>query len=507
MDKEEDEPYINEDLLNAFSPEKKSVPIHKKEQIHAINKQAIRQNPVVHKSSKRKKGEKIYWSIPALIFVAILALGIRDDPADSGSHEILLTIFTAGLIALFLLVLFGIPFLINRKMHNRKRTSTTRDEVDKLNLTSKRYKPNEASKKKKWIYTILLLAISPFTVFISLLFIPFIWSSRFSISRGGTSKLTTKKVKEPHYIRNAVIICVVIVGFILYKPITDRVALYNYNSNASEPIKDIANRSGFNNTGRLLFYKSHPELVNADTITTKCPVEDQTTIEYGCYIPSENKMYILEVVDSNYKDVEYTTAAHETLHAAYVKLNETDRQTVIILINEFYNDKTNAAAVQLQETVKLYGSDKYVIDNELHSFIGSETAERSLSQSLVNYYNKYFSDRSVSVNANVSFNSRIDNKISSLRAEYSRLDRLSADIDNYRVQWLDTIQSYMRRNLYYGDISTYNKNVVAYNSNFKIYNKKIENYNANRDAYNNEVNKFNVIYRAFYPTKAQLKTK
>ena len=330
-----------------------------------------------------------------------------------------------------------------------------------------------------------------------------------NISKDKASTFNSKKpiTKESQRRRYIGIIVVLIAGFMLYKPVSDRVILQIDSSSASAPIKDIADNSGFNTTGKLTFYKSHPELVDADTINEKCPNNDQTTVEYGCYLPSENKIYILEVTDFTYKDVEYTTAAHETLHAAYAKLDGLERGRVINLIKQFYGDTTNTDAVLLHEIVKPYGGDESVVDNELHSFIGSETPETSLSQPLSDYYKKYFSNRSESVNANVLFNNKIQDKITALNTEYNRLGSMAVDMSTYKIQHLDNIQAAMNRANYYGDAYSYNKNVDAYNSNLVYYNGQVDLYNSQRLTYNTDVDTFNAILQAFYPSKTPLSTK
>ncbi len=313
--------------------------------------------------------------------------------------------------------------------------------------------------------------------------------------------------EKSHNLRKAILIGTVISGIYFFNPISDFLTVLADSSGSSVSIQDIANHSGLNIKGKAIFYRTSPELVNANTINEKCPNADETVIEYGCYLPHENKMYILEVADSNYNDIEYTVAAHETLHAIWMKLAAVERQNVTKLIKQFYDDTSNTSAIQMHSTLIPYGNEQAIIDNELHSFIGSEVSYTNISQALETYYDKYFVQRSEPVASNVTFNSKIDAKIVSINAEFAALEKSSADIDTYKSKWLDSIQYYMNQSRYYGDTYTYNKNVDAYNNNLINYNNQIKQYNIKRDAYNAEVSSFNTMLKAFYPTRTQLNTK
>ncbi len=311
---------------------------------------------------------------------------------------------------------------------------------------------------------------------------------------------------KPHKFKKILIIGLMFGGIFLYSPASEYITFIDSRNSASSDINDIADNSGFNYKGMVLFYKAQPELVNADTINTMCPNSDETIVEYGCYLPNENKIYILEVTDSNYKEIEYTSAAHETLHEAWYALNDSEIADLSKKINDFYNDANNTAALKLHETIQPYGEDQDVIINELHSFIGSEVSSSDISQSLDDYYSKYFNNRNATVDANINFQTKIDTESAELSAEYDRLNTSFNEISDFKAEWLDKIESYMNTNLYYGDITTYNKNVAAYNNNLKIYNTKVDTYNADRETYNAKVASFNSVIKAFYPTKTLMNT-
>lgn len=275
-------------------------------------------------------------------------------------------------------------------------------------------------------------------------------------------------------------------------------------NNSTPDIADIADNSGFNLHGKALFYRANPELVDANSLNSKCPNDSQDSIEFGCYLTKENKIYILSVSDQNYKDIEYTTAAHETLHAAWMQQDASTRQALSNNLNSVYINSTAQDVVDLRNTMKSYGTDKDTVVNELHSFVGSEIKDVSLNSYLIGYYGKYFSNRSAPIDHNDAFNGKIDTEISNLSSQGQQLDTSYNATLAYKSRWLDTIEGYMRQNEYYGDVYTYNENVDAYNHNLVNYNKMVDDYNARRNAYNAEVDKFNALLTSFRPTQAPI---
>ena len=274
----------------------------------------------------------------------------------------------------------------------------------------------------------------------------------------------------------------------------------------SEVIKSIADNSGLNTHGKYLFYSTNPEVVSANTLYKKCPYETKQGIEFGCYLPDESKIYILKVPTSEYTDIQYTTVAHETLHVAWDKLDSIKRETITNLLRLIYNDKTNFVAKDLRKKLKSYGKDKDVINNELHSFLGSEFNLEAVDSRLADYYSKFFSEQSAPAEANVRFNDTIAGDRAVLDSTRRALEGELSALNRYKTQRLDIFQPYLDRARYYGDTYNYNVNVGRYNKTLAYYNNMVDTYNVNRRSFNSDVASFNAILRAFYPSKSQLKT-
>lgn len=317
-----------------------------------------------------------------------------------------------------------------------------------------------------------------------------------------------QNLKKPRYkVRKLLFVAsvlTIIIYFVFGQSVRD-----NYTvafSSSSEQIKSIARDAGFSTHGKAIFFRADPELVNADELYMYCPHDDEDSIEYGCYIPAENKIYILEITYSEYDDVEITTAVHEMLHAAWDKLDYSQMEKISFQLNSYFSDTTYPAHLPLRNTLKYYTNDKPTIDNELHSFIGSQIDSKDMSPELAAYYSNYFVEGSNSSDAHKKFTKKMNSKTNYFKSESTYLVNESNNIDRYKSEWLDKIKRHMQSNLYYNDIYTYNRNVDAYNNNLEIYNSKVDAYEIRRIKYNSEVDSFNKVIDTLYPNRTKVKT-
>lgn len=283
------------------------------------------------------------------------------------------------------------------------------------------------------------------------------------------------------------------------------IALESAASGASTEIKDLADNLGFRYDGKLLFYRAHPELVDADVLQSNCPNDASDSVEFGCYLPSENKIYILHASDQEVNQEEYTTAAHEMLHVAWHKLTTDEQSNLSIHLKKVLNDANNVDSAGLQTTMKTYPEGDAVLNSELHSFMGSEFAVLDIELDL--HFSKYFTDRQVSVQKNKEFDETLTAKLASLDQESSRLDQESARLDKYKAEHLDNFDYYFDRAIYYGDTYAYNRNVDAYNKNLEYYKPQVTKYNTDIAAYNVRIDEYNALLASFRPSQSALTIK
>lgn len=317
----------------------------------------------------------------------------------------------------------------------------------------------------------------------------------------------TKQKRKPFLSKSKKLIfgfSIVILLFVA-QPVYEFASLSIASANASSDIKDIADKSGFNSRGKRLFYKASPELVDADELQSVCPSDSSDSVEFGCYLPDKNKIYILYVSDQDYKYEEYTTAAHEVLHEAWNELTSEERGVIAGELDKYYNDPSNQGAVALKETMKSYPTDDPTLYSELHSFIGSEATY--MSSELESHYAQYFSSRSAPVQADIDFNNALDLESKAIDEESARLDEQSAKIDQFRVDHLDSFDRVFARAEYYGDVDNYNDNVERYNKNLEIYNPMVDAYKAAVNTFNIRVDSYNGLLASFKPSAAPISTK
>lgn len=144
------------------------------------------------------------------------------------------------------------------------------------------------------------------------------------------------------------------------------------NLTADKDVKRVAAGAGLSLKGEYIYYKSNPQLVSANQLDKVCPREKSENIEYGCFDTSTNSIYILKIPDGRFNSIEYTTAAHEMLHAAWQSLDDQERSNLGGKLMKLYNAKSSAGK-KLRTSLKRYGNiDKNLLHNELHSFVGSE---------------------------------------------------------------------------------------------------------------------------------------
>ena len=270
-------------------------------------------------------------------------------------------------------------------------------------------------------------------------------------------------------------------------------------SSASPEIKQAGRDAGLNMHGQAVFLSNNPEYVDADTIAVDCPHEKEI-IEYGCYLPSSHKIYILQISDSKLKPTELTSVAHETLHAVWDSMSYDEQEQIGSNLTTFYNSKTSETLTE--DSVPYQKEDSTAFVNELHSLAGSEVELSEMSNTLQEHFSKYFSDQDKTVQANIDFNQNIDSEIASIKSQGEQLDADNKALDDFQAAHLDSIKAYMQQNLYYGDTYTYNKNVDAYNHNREIYNDMVAKYNENVNSYNSARQSFIDAYSSLFPGKS-----
>ena len=213
--------------------------------------------------------------------------------------------------------------------------------------------------------------------------------------------------------------------------IIDQVSYWSYKP--STQISDLIAKTGMNDNGKFYFYASQPALYtssNASAFNAACEKVETTAAILGCY--NGNKIFIYDVTDKQLDGINEVTAAHETLHAIYARLDNSEKTKVDKMVEAEYQ-KISGDKYYADLTAYYAKAEPGQRDNELHSIIGTEIA--NLSPDLEKYYDQYFSNRQEVVNYDMKYTSVFKSLKTRADQLVSQLDTLSASINTRTTQY------------------------------------------------------------------------
>lgn len=275
--------------------------------------------------------------------------------------------------------------------------------------------------------------------------------------------------------------------------IRENVQLSKYE--ASPEIAKLAVDTKMSETGRKIFYLNTPTIEEKKSGLNLCKKEGakEKTVILGCYV-SNRGIFIQRVNDKRLAGIMQVTAAHEMLHSAYHRLSADERTRVDRELLQVFEKIDNE---RLKKLIAIYRKqDPKVVPNELHSILGTEVS--NLSPFLEEYYQRYFSDRSVVVNYAQKYEStfsnllqqaeKIDRQMTAMKPELNRLEestkQQSRSIEQQRAE-LNRLQASRRTGEYNSRVAGFNQQVDNYNQQVNrlkqqvaAYNKLVKIYNA-----------------------------
>ncbi|KAM9862475.1 hypothetical protein ACI1US_01647 [Leucobacter sp. BZR 635] len=192
----------------------------------------------------------------------------------------------------------------------------------------------------------------------------------------------------------------------------------------SDRIEQLRDEIQLNASGDRVFLASQPTIGGRADFNRWCAGVDHTEEGHvlGCF--AERRIRLFEVTDERLTGVVETTAAHELLHATWVRLSQDERAELSRqLIAEY--EKTAAADAAFKQRMSVYETlSSSAFANELHSVFGTEV--RDVSPALEEHYARWFTDRS----AIVSWYEGYHGVFTELKAE---AERLSIELENLRA--------------------------------------------------------------------------
>lgn len=267
-----------------------------------------------------------------------------------------------------------------------------------------------------------------------------------------------------------------------FQAVSDYLRLRNYSPPSA--IVKLADETTMKDSTRRVFYINHPQLDDKAEFNTRCRTDEKSII-LGCYI-SNRGIYLLDVTEPKLDGVIEVTAAHETLHAEYDRLSDSEKSKVDKMTSSFFSTLKDE---RIKQTIENYRkNDPSVVPNELHSILGTEV--KDLSPELEKYYSKYFSDRkkivSYSANYEKSF-IELENKANQIESQLStyksqidanraRIDAMAVELSDKRSH-LDSLLAQNKTDEYNQAVSDYNDSVSSYNSLINQTKQLINQYN------------------------------
>lgn len=271
------------------------------------------------------------------------------------------------------------------------------------------------------------------------------------------------------------------------------------NYRPSSAVATIVNRSGMSDKGRFYFYASQPAVETAADFNANCQRQEVKSAILGCY--AGERIYIYNVPNSQLDGIEEVTASHETLHAIWQRMSDSDKQSVGALLEAEYVKLNNPA---LKERMAYYDRQEPGEHlNELHSIIGTEIA--TISPELEAHYSAYFSSRAKVVTLYNGYETIFNTQAAQADALLSDLTTLKAELQagstSYNTESASIEADY---NALQSRVSTVDRTsaaeVNAYNASVAALRVRLSNLSTERagiiakqETYNAKVTQYNAL--------------
>ncbi len=187
--------------------------------------------------------------------------------------------------------------------------------------------------------------------------------------------------------------------FIIFRQrVVDQITVWQFHPTAE--VSALVDKAGMNDNGKFYFLASKPILDGTKQFNTECGRVESVTSILGCY--SNNHIYVYNVTDKQLDGIREVTAAHETLHAIYDRMSDSEKRIIDSLIEVEY--KKLQGDKDFSDIMAFYArTEPGQRDNELHSIIGTEVA--NINPELEAHYNQFFKNRQSVVKLDVQYSS------------------------------------------------------------------------------------------------------
>jgi len=279
--------------------------------------------------------------------------------------------------------------------------------------------------------------------------------------------------------------------------VVDQLGVWQYSPTTE--VASISQKSGFSKTGEFYFYASHPQVNTAAEFNTHCQRQEEKSAILGCYV--DRGIYIYDVTNAQLTGIREVTAAHETLHAIWDRLSDSEKSSIGKLLESEYAKLTSP---DIKERMAYYDrTEPGERLNELHSIIGTEVP--TVSNELAAYYSKYFVDRSKVVAAHQAYESVFSQLETESKTLYDELTQLSNTINTQHAQYTSDV------NALSADIDSFNSraesggfsSAAAFNSERSKLVRRSQTIELARVALNDNITLYNTKYSQYQSLAVQ----
>ena len=316
-----------------------------------------------------------------------------------------------------------------------------------------------------------------------------------------TNKINNLRPRRPKFSLGLLVVWAVVLAALGFaaadkQNIEDWWRLRTYHAPAA--VVQLADQDTMTPYARKVFYVNQPAIDDKTSFAKVCESgsSKEQTIVLGCYHGSQNGIYVLSVDDPRLSGVEQVTAAHEVLHAAYDRLNESDKAQINRQLLDYYHNDLHDQ--RILSTIDAYKkSEPNDVVNEMHSIFGTEIA--SLPPGLEQYYQRYFTNRQQVAAFAAQYQSAFTSRQAALSQLESQLDALKQQIESIDADLksqkadIESRQAQLESERTSGNIAAYNAGVAAYNSSLDAYNAEVNNLRGLVNQFNGLVNQHNAL--------------
>jgi hypothetical protein len=215
-----------------------------------------------------------------------------------------------------------------------------------------------------------------------------------------------------------------IAAFLLFNQqyVKDQITVWSYKP--TPQVQNLESTIDFTAQGKFYFYAEQPEIDGSDDFNKNCQRQEVGNPILGCYLTS--RIYVFDVTNQQLNGIEEVTAAHETLHAVWARMSDSDKSKISVLLEaEYATLGSNTDLTQRMEYYKRTEPGQF--DNELHSILGTEIP--NLSPELEAHYKQYFNDRQKIVDYHAKYAAVFTDLKNQSDSLYSALTTLGASIE------------------------------------------------------------------------------